>query len=99
LVLLAAFLLLQAAQVVFAGQATVQLKGSVGKGTSTELSADIDTFVHHVGVVTQQQRSQFEQQVLLNFERSSISSRSQIHQRRIRSSMCTSRWTGEAYQG
>jgi hypothetical protein len=76
--------MVQAAQEVFAGTATVQLKGSVGKGTSSEFSADIDTFVRHVGVVTQQQRSQFEQQVLLNFERSSISSRSQIHQRRIR---------------
>lgn len=40
-------LLLQAAQEVLAGKATVQLQGSVSKGTSTVFSADVDTFVRH----------------------------------------------------
>lgn len=61
-----------------------QSAGSVGKGTSTTFSADLDTFVQHVGVVTQQQRMKFAQQVLVNFERSNIASRAQLHERRIR---------------
>lgn len=75
---------MQAAQTVFEGKATVQIKGSVGKGTSTTFSADMDTFVRHVGVVTQQQRRQFAEQVLVNFGRSNIASRAELRERRIR---------------
>lgn len=68
----------------FAGQATVQLQGSVSKGTSTTFSADVDTFVRHVGVVTGQQRGQFVQQVLANVRRDYITSEEQRGENRIR---------------
>jgi hypothetical protein len=73
----------QAAQAVFAGKATVQLQGSVSKGTAT-FSADVDTFVPHVGIVTEQQRCQFVQHVLANFQRNNIRSREQRGENRIR---------------
>lgn len=77
-------LLLQAAQEVFAGKATVQLQGSVSKGTSTVFSADVDTFVRHMGVVDKEQRMDFARTVLWHFERNSIKCKGELRRKTIR---------------
>lgn len=73
----------QAAQAVFDGKATVQLAGSVAKGTTNEFSADIDTFVRHVGVVTPEQRDLFANTALASFRRNNIETALHLGSHRI----------------